>query len=489
MSDTVCFLSATTMAGRIRERELSPVEVMEACLARIEERNGALNAFVTRLDDSARAAAQRAEQALTKGADLGPLHGVPVAIKDLFDPVAGVRNTFGCRVFEGFVPEESAVYVQRLQAAGAIVIGKTNTPEFGHKGVTDNLLFGPTSTPFDLSRNAGGSSGGSAAAVADFLVPLAQGSDAGGSIRIPAAHCGVVGFKPSVGRVAAAYRPDGFLHTPCLHAGPITRTVEDAALMAHVICGPHDADPASLPDDGIDWLAAPTRETAGLRVAFSPDLGGFPVEPAVARVVEQAVEALSGAGLITERITLDLGAPHDRLTDLWLQEMAVLYAATAANLATAGVDLLGEHRDALCPEFVALIERGRDTGAVDAKLGDVLRTDVYDALQGVFADHDVLVSPTVGVPPFLNAADGSTLGPASVDGQPVERTIGWCLTHPINFTGHPAISVPAGLTPEGLPVGLQIIGRRFDDATVLAVAATLERVRPWVGDLPAWGER
>ncbi|MDG2148276.1 MAG: amidase [Planctomycetota bacterium] len=489
MPDDVCFLSATEMARRIRAGELSPVAVVEACLERIEERNDAVNAFVTRLDDSARSEARRAEKQLAHAEDLGPLHGVPVAIKDLFDYVAGVRNTFGCRALESFVPPESVLYVERLRAAGAILIGKTNTPEFGHKGITDNLIFGPTSTPFDLTRNSGGSSGGSAAAVADGMVPLAQGSDAGGSIRIPAAHCGVVGFKPSVGRVAAAYRPDGFLHTPCLHAGPITRTVEDAALMASVMCGPDESDPLSLPDDGIDWLAALEQDVSGLRIAFSPDLGGFPVDPGVSAVIEDAVASFAGAGLVTEPLELDLGASHEHLTDLWLQQMAVLYAGTVENLSAAGIDLLGETRGDLCPEFVSLVERGRRLSAVEAKQGDVLRTRVFDALQSVFTDHDVIVSPTVGVPPVPNASDGSTLGPSRVNGCDVERTIGWCLTHPINFSGHPAISVPAGLTSAGLPVGLQIVGRRFDDATVLAVAATLERVRPWLQDLPAWRSR
>ena len=478
-------LSATELVARIRARELSPVELMDATLARIDERNGALNAFVTRLDDAARAAAVRAEEQLAAGAELGPLHGVPIAIKDLFDTLAGVRNTFGCRVFEDFVPEESATYVQRLVDAGAIIVGKTNTPEFGHKGVTDNRLFGATSTPFDTSRNAGGSSGGSAAAVADGLVALAQGSDAGGSIRIPAAHCGVVGFKPSVGRVAAAYRPDAFLHTPCIHAGPLTRTVADAALMASVMCGPHDGDPLSLPDDGVDWAAAVERPADGLRVAFSPDLGDYPVDPEVAAVVAEAVGALGGAGCQVDAIDLDLGSTHDELTTLWIDEMAVLYSATAANLAAVGVDLMAR-RDDLCPEFVALLERGPQISAVEAKLGDVLRTRVFDALQAVFVDHDLLVCPTLACAPFPNADDGSTLGPAVIDGRPVEQTIGWCLTYPINFTGHPAISVPAGLTADGLPVGLQIVGRRFDDTTVLAAAAALERARPWLADLPAF---
>jgi len=482
-------LPATELARLIRTRALSPVEAVRDALARIDARNGALNAVVTRLDEPALAAAQRAEQAVLRGERLGPLHGVPVLIKDLFDPLAGVRNTFGCRVFADFVPEQSATYVERLLAAGAIVVGKTNTPEFGHKGITDNRLFGPTCNPFDLSRNAGGSSGGSAAAVADAWVPLAQGSDGGGSIRIPASHCGVVGFKPSYGRVAAAYRPDAFLHTPFLHAGPITRTVADAALMASVMCGPHDGDPFCLPDDGLDWNAAPTRDSSRLRLAFSPDLGGFPVEPEVAEVVAAAVAALAGTGLQLTRIPLDLGAPHEQLTALWLEQMSVLYAATAAHLASAGIDLLGRHRDDLCPEFVALLERGRRLSALEAKHGDLLRTRVFDALQGVFARHDALLCPTLGVPAVPNAAGGGTLGPESIAGQRTERTIGFCLTHPINFTGHPAVSVPAGLTRGGLPVGLQIIGRRFDDATVLALAATLERVRPWLHELPAFRGR
>ncbi|RKY17684.1 MAG: amidase [Planctomycetota bacterium] len=484
MHRDLCFAPAVELARRLARGELSSLELTTAYLARIEAQNVGLGAFVAVLGERALAQARAADRSLAAGRCLGALHGLPIAIKDLFDFLPGVPNTFGSRVFEGFVPDQTATYVRRLEDAGAVVLGKTNTPEFGHKGVTDNLLFGPTSTPFDLTRNAGGSSGGSAAAVADGLCALAQGSDAGGSIRIPAAHCGVVGFKPSWGRVAAAYRPDGFLHTPALHAGPITRTVADAALMASVMCGPDARDPLCLPDDGLDWAGACALPVDGLVLAFSPDLGGFPVDAAVSDCVARAVSALGDAGLEVRELSPDLGASHHELTELWLREMAVLYAAMAANMKRDGVDLLGAHRDALCPEFVELLERGEALSAVEAKRDDVLRTRVFDGFQDVFGQADVLACPTVAVPPFPNAADGSTLGPSEVAGQPTERSIGWCLTHPVNFSGHPAISVPAGLTPDGLPVGLAIVGRRHDDGRVLAVAAALERVRPWLGNLP-----
>lgn len=292
MSDEFAYTSAAVLASRIRRGDLSPVDVVDACLERVAARNEDINAFVTVLDEDARERAKEAEAAVRRGEELGPLHGVPIAIKDLFDFKAGVRNTMGSVPFAEFVPEESATYVRRLEEAGAIVIGKTNTPEMGHKGTTDNRLFGPTSTPFALDRNAGGSSGGSAAAVADGLVPIAQGSDGGGSVRIPAAWSGVFGFKATYGRVAQAIRPDAFLsHTPTIHAGPLTRTVEDAALMLDVMTGPDPRDPLSMPEEPHDFRAAVRRGVDGMRVAYSPDFDIFPVDERVASVVDDAVSA------------------------------------------------------------------------------------------------------------------------------------------------------------------------------------------------------
>jgi amidase/aspartyl-tRNA(Asn)/glutamyl-tRNA(Gln) amidotransferase subunit A len=478
---------ATELAARIRRGDLSPVTAVEECLERIHERDEDLNAFVTVLDEEARERAHEAEAAVEAGAELGPLHGVPIAIKDLFDFKSGVRNTMGSKPFEEYVPEQSATYVERLEAAGAIVVGKTNTPEFGHKGTTDNRIQGPTSTPFDLDRNAGGSSGGSAAAVADGIVPIAQGSDGGGSVRIPASFCGVYGFKPSFGRVAQAIRPDAFLtHTPTIHAGPITRSVEDAALMAEVMTGPHPRDPLSVPDENPDYLGAVRRGIDDVDVAYSPDFEVFPVDERVRTVVDDAVDAFETAGATVERV--DVGLNHDQmeLAELWLREIGMLYHSAAEGFKQDGLDLLGDHRDELCSEFAALLEETRGLSAIDYKRDEHLRTEVYDAIQDVFIDYDVLVTPTLAVPPVENEDDPDvqTVGPTEVDGEPVDPLIGWCLTYPINFTGHPAASVPAGLTDDGLPVGLQIVGDRFADTDVLAASGALERARPWHDTYP-----
>ncbi|WP_372911078.1 amidase [Salinigranum sp.] len=484
MSDTFAYTSAAVLASRIRRGDLSPVAVVDACLERIDARNEDTNAFVTVLEEEARERAKEAEAAVRRGEELGPLHGVPIAIKDLFDFKAGVRNTMGSVPFAEFVPEESATYVRRLEDAGAIVLGKTNTPEMGHKGTTDNRLFGPTSTPFDLDRNAGGSSGGSAAAVADGLVPIAQGSDGGGSVRIPAAWSGVYGFKATYGRVAQAIRPDAFLsHTPTIHAGPLTRTVEDAALMLDVMTGPDPRDPLSVPEDPHDFRGAVRRGVEGMDVAYSPDFDVFPVDERVRRVVDDAVTAFETAGATVEEVSLGLTHDQFELAELWIREIGMLYHSAVEGFKAEGLDLLGDHRDELTPEFAELLEETRDQSVVGYKRDEHLRTEVYDALQDVFTveEYDLLVTPTLAVPPVENddGGTGQTVGPSEVDGEPVDPLIGWCLTYPINFTGHPAASIPAGFTDDGLPVGLQLVGDRFDDETVFAASGAFERVRPW----------
>jgi Asp-tRNA(Asn)/Glu-tRNA(Gln) amidotransferase A subunit family amidase len=479
----LCFLPATELAARIRRRDLSPVEVVKAYLGRIEDRNPSINAYTLVLADSALDSAREAETAVMSGRSLGPLHGVPVAIKDL-DDFAGAPTSMGSLAVQNRVPKTSAAAVERLTRAGAIVLGKTNTPEFGHKGITDNLRFGPTSTPWKVGYNSGGSSGGSAAAVADGLAALGQGTDGGGSVRIPAAFSGVVGFKPSFGRVPSVTRPDGFLWShPLVHIGPLARTVGDAALMTAVMAGPHAGDPLSLPDDGVDYRRG-AESGRRFRVAFSPRLGDFPVDERVATVVSSAVETLRATGIEVDEVELDFKAGHDTLAGLWVRVISVHYAAIARHWKDDGIDLLGDHGSKLTPQFRQMMIDAQKISAVDHALDDVLRTGVFDGLQAVFDNYDLIVSPTLAIPPVANATNGNTIGPTEINGDSVDPLIGWCMTFPINFTGHPAISVPAGLTVEGLPVGLQIIGRRYGDESVLAHASRLEQARPWLQSYP-----
>jgi Asp-tRNA(Asn)/Glu-tRNA(Gln) amidotransferase A subunit family amidase len=478
-SDELCFLPAIELRRLIAGGDLSPVELVEAHLRRIEARNPALGAYVALMPERARDRARAAERAMAAGRDTGPLHGLPVAVKDEDEgEIAGMPLTLGLRQLATHRAKQDSVIVERLQGAGAIILGKTNLPELGHKGTTDNLLFGPTSTPFCPGRNAGGSSGGSAAAVADGLAVAAQGSDGGGSIRIPAALSGCYGLKPSFGRVPFAARPDAFYHTPFSSAGPLTRCVEDAGLMLDVMAGPDDRDPFCLPSSGGSFQAAAANGIRGTRIAYSPDLGTFPVSAEVREVVGAAVSGFAEAGARVEPIEVDLGYSHDRLSDLWKSQIALTFACTERALRADGSDLLGGDSD-LPSAVIDYIERGRTSSAIGYKAGDLVRSVVFDAFRDVFERYDFLVTPTTCVSSVPNDGNGETVGPSEVDGVPVDPLIGWCLTFPVNFTGHPAASVPAGMTAKGIPVGLQIVGPRFGDAAVLAASAAFEQARPW----------
>jgi amidase/aspartyl-tRNA(Asn)/glutamyl-tRNA(Gln) amidotransferase subunit A len=481
MTDDYCWMSASELAQLIRQRDINPVDVVDAHLRRIEQIDGELNAYVTVLADEAMTAAADAARAVSSGQRLGPLHGVPVAIKDLSDFKRGVRNTFGSRPMADFVPDRDSTYVSRIERSGAIIIGKTNTPEFGHKGTTDNLLHGPTSTPFAVGRNSGGSSGGSAAAVAAGLAPIAQGSDGGGSVRIPAAWCGVYGFIGSYGRLASVTRPDGFAtQTPFISPGPLSRTVADAALLFSVMAGPDRRDPFSLPGGGLDSIAATARPAGHLRVACDMTFGGFPVEPAVATVFAEAVRSLADCVQAVEPVELNLGLSHADLTALWMRQNALSCAGVAIALQEQGIDLLGNHAHEMSPELVALIEQGYGLSVRQQKLDAMARTRVLDKIESVFERYDLFVTATLGCLPVPNDPSGHTKGPSAVNNEPVDPLIGWCLTHPVNLIGHPAASAPAGLSSNGLPVGLQLIGPQFGEEHVLTASAAFEQVRPWI---------
>lgn len=478
MSEELCYTSATELAAKIRRQEVSPVDVVDAFFERIDERNDEINAYVTLLEEEAREQARQAERDIESGNVQGPLHGVPVAIKDLLGFKKGVRHTFGAKPLEDFVPDEDAIVVKRLEDAGAIVLGKTNTPEFGHKGTTDNFLFGATGTPFDPEKTAGGSSGGSCAALADGLAPIATGSDAGGSCRIPASACGVVGFSPSFVRIPHKHRPDAFgSEPPFFQLGPLARTVEDAALMLDVIAGPHPRDPFALPDDGTEYRAATQRSIDDYTIGYSPDLDAFPIDERVAEIVEDATTKLEQTGATVEEVELGHGYTNEELLDAWGAGWVVLLAALAENMKEEpfNVDLLDEHRDDIQPELVEMMEDGQEMNAVDFRRANVVRTDFLDAIEDKLDTYDVLIAPTISVPPF----DKEMFGPDEVAGEEIDEFGGWLLTYPFNMIGTPVASIPAGFTDDNLPVGMQVIGRRYADETVLAVSAASERVNPW----------
>jgi Asp-tRNA(Asn)/Glu-tRNA(Gln) amidotransferase A subunit family amidase len=480
MTDEIPWLSAVEIAARVRDGDLSPVDVVETFLSRIERRNPDTNAYVTVCADRAREAARDAERAVEAGEELGPLHGVPVAIKDL-NRVEGVRTTFGSHAFADHVPDESDTAVERLEDAGAIVLGKTNTPEFGRKTVTDNPLFGATANPWDVDRTTGGSSGGNAAALADGLAPIALGGDAAGSLRIPASACGVVGFMPDFGRVPfGPVRDDAFLtHQPYSYNGPMARTVEDAALMLSVIAGPDDADPYSLPGPVPAYADADATPTSDLRVAYTPDFGVCTVTDEVRDVVEDALGAFEDRGAAVERLDSVFDQSWETLHDALNVLLQTRYVGLADGFEeNHGIDLF-DLDDPVTPEVLSRIERGRDLSVADYQRAQRVRTRASDAVGAVFDSYDLLVAPTLSIPPF-----DKDVYPARVAGEAVDPLHGWILTWPINLTGNPTLAVPAGFSDGGLPVGLQLVGPRHDDAAVLAAGRAYEAANPWAGEYP-----
>jgi amidase len=477
--DELSRVTAAELAGRIRRRELSPVEVMDAAIARIEAGNARLNAFVHLDLDQARERARQAEHAVASGAELGPLHGIPTAMKDLFDFKPGWPTTFGgVRALRDFVVDFYCAWAERMERAGAIIVGKTNSPVMGFRGTCDNPLFGPSRNPFDTSLNTGGSSGGSAAAVAAGLLPVAEGTDGGGSIRIPASWCGIYGYKQSFGRVPYVARPNAFtgIH-PFLFEGTLARTVEDAALVTESLAGYDPRDPFAL-DDRPALTSALRRSIRGWRIAYSPDFDVFPVAPEVAVVVADAVRAFEEAGAHVEEVKLGIERDQRELSDLWCRLIIPINIATFESFKREGMDLLGDHRDDFPQEYLRWVDEGYELRTADLMRDEELRSEIYDAIQNALENYELIVTPTLACLPVENATDGNTKGPTEINGIEVDPLIGWCLTYPVNFSGHPAASIPAGMA-EGLPVGMQLIGRRYADADVLAASATFERLRPW----------
>ena len=474
MNETdIAFAPASEQARLILEKSISPVELVDICYSRIDRINPGLNALLALDEDRARAAAERAEASVGRGELLGPLHGVPVGIKDN-EMTAGIESTWGSLWMKGHVPAEDSVVVERLKSAGAIVLGKTNMPDWGLMIHSENRLGDHTRNPWEPGRTAGGSSSGSAAGVAAGLFALASGTDGGGSIRAPASFCGVFGIRPTLGRVpryagsAAPYVVNQFSQP-----GPITRTVEDAALMLNVIAGFDLRDPDASRLAVPDYSTATAKAPIGLRVAYSPDFGYARVDSEVAAVVERAARAVEDLGATVERFDLDCSQAFEAY---WPMICANQYAGAKGRFESRGDDL--------SPEAFRVYEYGAGlTGReYTIALGELDRLKArFDDL---FDRYDLLVSPTMPTTAFrVGEPIVSVLPPNDVRmwGFPAHSPF----TFPINAIGHPGASIPCGFDSNGLPIGLHIVGRRFEESVVLALAAAFEQACPWSDTRPA----
>ncbi len=474
MSETeLCWMPATALAAAIRRRELSPVEVMEAVLARIEAIDPQLNAFLAVDAERALTAAKAAEAAVERGEAQGLLHGLPVSIKDL-EPVAGLRYTAGSKFTEHQIADIDGAVTRRVKAAGGVVTGKTNTSHYGHKDMCDNLLGDACRNPWKRDRTSGASSGGAAASVAAGMGPLAHGSDGAGSIRIPAALCGVFGLKPSFGRVPSW--PNADIWAARSHNGPITRTVADAALMLSAIAGPEPRDPMTIdcaPDDYLAAVANPLEALRGRRVVWSEDFGYAPVDPEVRQLAKAAAERFSSDfGCHVETADPGWDDPRELTATAW----HVSYAARIGHL-------YDERPEWFEPSLAEMIEAGRKTSGLELDKAQVARTVFYQQAFDFLEPYDLLLTPQMPL-----GAWSVDAGPATIDGQPTPSMFDRLnFTFPFNLTGHPAASVPCGFTREGLPVALQIVGRWHDDTLVLQAAAAFEQAQPWAQHRPPLG--
>jgi Asp-tRNA(Asn)/Glu-tRNA(Gln) amidotransferase A subunit family amidase len=458
----LCYTPATVLARRIAARKLSPVEVVKNALARIDAVNPKLNCFCFVYPEEALKAARTAERAVKAGRKLGPLHGVPVAIKDL-TPTRGKRTTLGSYTHEHWVPEHDAAIVERLRDAGAILVGKTTTPEFAYSSFTESPLWGATRNPWNPERTPGGSSGGSGAAVAAGCVPLAEGTDMGGSVRIPAAWCGIVGLKPSLGRIPLDILPSVFDNIS--HFGPLARTIDDARLFLRVTQGPDERD---IQSNGTP-LRLTGRQPAsikGMRLALNIDLGCYAVDAEVEAAVRDAAKALVKCGAKVEEVEIPWTR---RIADAWTEIWQVFMAAYFGHL-------LDDYREKMDPHVVRLIEAGNQMPARHYKRLEIERTEQWRGFQPILEKYDAFLCPTMRVPaPRVGERD---------EGYYADRGDG--LYYGLDMTGQfnllapcPALSVPCGWSREGLPIGLQIVGRRWRDDTALTIGKALETARPW----------
>lgn len=460
--ESIVYKPAWELVSLIKKKEISPLELIGVTLERIDTVNHDLNAFVDLCPEKALSEARKITELISAGKDVGPLAGIPLGVKDL-ENVAGMVTSYGSIPFKDNMVFEDSIQVARLKKAGAIVVGKTNTPEFGFTGFTKNRLYGITRNPWNLEMTPGGSSGGSAAAVAAGLVPICTGSDAGGSIRIPSSYSGCFGLKTSFGRIPIGPMP--YVSYSSLSVmGPLSRNVRDAALYMDCTVGYHPADPFSLPAPGKSYLAEIDNLPKRLKIAFSPTLGYAVVQKEVLDCVEKAVQAFAEMG---HQVELWSGNLPD-MGDAWAELISTdIYAQLH--------EILEQEKDSIGRTLVTVLNKTRNTTVTRLTVIQKLRAELNSHLEKLFNEFDFLLTPTMPTEAFV--ASGPP--PSEIDGQPVPLLGAVAFTYPFNFSGHPAASVPAGFTPNRLPAGLQIVAPRYRDDLVLQAARAYEKARPW----------
>lgn len=472
-------LSALEIGTLVNERKISPTEVVRYFLDRIEKHNEKVNAFVYVKKDYALEKARELEARLANGEHCGPFAGVPFALKDFLPNKKGWQSSHGGVKCLVSTDECDSVFCRAMEKAGGIAIGKTNAPAYGFRGTTDNLMYGATSTPYNTKYNSGGSSGGSAAAVASGLVPIAEGGDAGGSIRIPACFCNLFGFKAGVGTIPSVCRPDAWSAThPLCFNGGLTKTVADSAVLLDYMSGEDRRDPFSLPKTH-DFFRELNDAPKNLKIAFTEDFGMFEVEEEVRSILRETAEKLRTAGFTVENWQFNFSHSAHEFSELWCKGITIDCALELNHLKKQGVDLLSAHEKDFPEEFIYWKKVVDKLGIEDMYEFNLARTDILDQFENCFEKYDLILSPISCVAGVLNRTDRNTKGPETVNGKKVESLIGWTQTFLANFPGYPAASIPAGFSKEGVPVGMQLIAPRHNDHLLLQAAKRIEDHFPW----------
>lgn len=486
----LAYLSAFEIGNLVNRKVVSPTEVMNYFIGRIVYRNPDIHAFTYTKFDEALDEAKKLEARIMNHENVGPFAGVPIGLKDFLPSKKGWTNSHGgvkCLIREDDADSE---FYKAASKLGAIAIGKTNAPAFGFSGACINAMYGATKNPFDISRTSGGSSGGSAAAVADGLLGLSEGGDAGGSIRIPAGWCNLFGFKPSLGTVPSYCRPDGWsaTHPYCFNGG-LTRTVKDSAILLSEMAKYNPRDPISLPiNAGVDFTKKMYQSIEGKKLALTLDFDLYThpkVDPDVETCIKTTAKKLEDAGAIVEYVNFNWKHTLEEIMKCWAWSISVDTMLDIEQWKSEGLDLFGEYRDQVPEEFIQYNLFAGQVGIHDFRTFNEIRTDILDNFEDVFENYDAILSPTAICKPLFNEWEGRCLEVNGVAADPETNFICFGETPLANFVGYPAASVPAGLTWDLLPVGMQIIGKQYHDGDVFSIAKTIENIQPWDYDVPA----